>query len=191
MDYTYSKFLNKNDNGKKRSYLNKILFLIVFVLSIMILFKSNPDFKNKVYKYIYEDNISFSKFKEFFSEYLGGTIPFDNVMEKDVVSVFNENIIYKEKSDYNKGVKLVVEDNYLVPVIESGIVVYKGEKEGYGYTVIIQQVNGVDLWYSNISCDVDLYDYVEKGSLLGEVKDNSLYLYFYKNGDFIDYKEYL
>ena len=112
-------------------------------------------------------------------------------MEKDVVSVFNENIIYKEKTDYNKGVKLVVENNYLVPVIESGIVVYKGEKEGYGYTVIIQQVNGVDLWYSNISCDVDLYDYVEKGSLLGEVKDSNLYLYFYKNGDFIDYKAYI
>lgn len=192
MDYTYSKFLNnKNDRSTNRSFFNKILLLIVLVLSLMILFKSNPDFKNKVYKFVYEDNISFSMFKEFFNNYLGGSIPFDSNIDKDVVSVFNENISYKEKSDYNNGVKLVVDDNYLVPVIESGIVVYKGEKDNYGYTVIIQQVDGVDAWYSNISSDIELYDYVEKGSLLGEVKDNNLYLYFYKNGDFIDYKEYL
>ena len=111
--------------------------------------------------------------------------------KKDVVSVFNEKINYKEKYDYNDGVKLVVDNNYLVPVFESGIVVYKGEKDNYGYTVIVQQVDGVDVWYSNISSDIDLYDYVEKGSLLGEVKDNNLYLYFYKNGEFIDYKTYI
>lgn len=191
MDYTCSKFLNNKKNNSNKSFFNKFLFFIVLVLSIMIVFKGNPELKSNIYNLIYEKNISFSKFKDIFNDYLGGSIPFDNNTNNDVVSVFNESINYKEKVDYNKGVKLVVDDNYLVPVIESGIVVYKGEKDNYGYTIIIQQVDGVDVWYSNVTSDIDLYDYVEKGSLLGEVKDSNLYLYFYKNGDFIDYKAYI
>lgn len=43
-----------------------------------------------------------------------------------------------------------VSNNYLVPTLESGIVVFMGEKEGYGKTIIIEQINGIDVWYSNI-----------------------------------------
>ena len=106
-------------------------------------------------------------------------------------SVFSEKIQYSELEGYNGGAKLVVEDNYLIPVIESGIVVYMGEKENYGYTVIIQQNDGVDCWYSNVNSGVTLYDYVEKGTLLGDAKGNNIYLYFQKNGEFVDYKTYI
>ena len=195
MDYTTSKFLNNDNNKKKKniikSFFNKILFCVVLFLGLMIVVKSNPELKDKVYSFIYENNISFSKFHELYNKYLGGIVPFDNVIVKDTISVFNEKISYQEKIDYNSGVKLVVDDNYLVPIIESGIVVYMGEKEGYGYTVIVQQVDGVDAWYSNVNSNINLYDYVEKGSLLGESLDNSLYLYFQKNGEFIDYKAYI
>ncbi len=48
-------------------------------------------------------------------------------------------------------------------LFESGIVVYIGEKENYKQTVIVQQMNGVDVWYGNIKqANVKLYDYVEK-----------------------------
>lgn len=197
MDYTTSKFLdNKNSHTKSeksrlKSFFNKILFCIVLFLSLMIVVKSNPELKDKVYNFIYENNISFAKFKEFYNEYLGGVIPFDNIVDSDTVTVFSEDISYSEKSAYNNGVKLIVSDNYLVPIIESGIVVYMGEKEGYGYTVIVQQVDGVDAWYCNVSGNVELYDYVEKGSLLGEALDTNLYLYFQKNGEFIDYNAYI
>jgi stage IV sporulation protein FA len=80
----------------------------------------------------------------------------------------------------------------MVPVLEDGIVVFMGEKEGYGNTVIVEQVNGVDVYYSNInSNNIKLYDYVEKGKLLGEVKDTKLYLVFQKDGKFLNYKKYL
>ena len=102
-----------------------------------------------------------------------------------------EEIKYNEVISYNNGAKLNVDSGYLVPVIESGIVVYMGEKDGYGYTIIVQQNDGVDCWYSNINTNIKLYDYIEKGSLLGEAKDSNIYLYFQKNGEFIDYKEYI
>lgn len=193
MDYTTSKFLNNGEKKKNvfKSFFNKLLFCIVLFLVLMIVVKNNPKLKDKIYSFVYENNISFSKFHELYDKYLGGVIPFDNVLVDDTVSVFDEKLSYKEVSDYNSGAKLVVDNNYLVPIIESGIVVYMGEKEGYGYTIIVQQVDGVDTWYCNVNSSINLYDYVEKGSLLGESKDNNLYLYFQKNGEFIDYKTYI
>lgn len=192
MDYTTSKFLNnKSKKSNYKSFFNKILICIVLFLVLMIIFKSNPVLKDKIYHFVYENNISFSSFKKYIDEKLGGVIPFDNVVVDDSISVFSEEISYNDKTDYNKGVKLTVNNNYLVPVVESGIVVYMGEKDGFGYTIIIQQNDGVDAWYSNINAKVKLYDYVEKGSLLGESVNNNIYLYFQKNGEFIDYKEYI
>lgn len=192
MDYTTSKFLNnKSKKSNYKSFFNKILICIVLFLVLMIIFKSNPVLKDKIYHFVYENNISFSSFKKYIDEKLGGVIPFDNVVVDDTISVFSEEISYNDKTDYNKGVKLTVNNNYLVPVVESGIVVYMGEKDGFGYTIIIQQNDGVDAWYSNINAKVKLYDYVEKGSLLGESVNNNIYLYFQKNCEFIDYKEYI
>ena len=80
----------------------------------------------------------------------------------------------------------------MVPTIESGIVVFIGEKEKIGKTIIIEQVNGIDTFYSNINFNnLKLYDYVEKGELLGEVKNNELYLTFQKDGKYLDYKKYV
>ena len=106
--------------------------------------------------------------------------------------VFNENIAYQKANVYKDGVELKVSNQYMVPTIESGIVVFIGEKEGYGNTVIIEQVNGIDVWYSNIKIsDIKMYDYIEKGSLLGESLDNKLYMVFQKEGKYLDYKEYI
>ncbi len=80
----------------------------------------------------------------------------------------------------------------MVPNLNSGIVVFIGEKEDYGNTIIVQQMNGIDAWYGNIdTTSIKLYDYVEKGIMLGETKDTTLYLAFQKDGNFHQYKEYL
>ena len=142
---------------------------------------------NKVFK----NNISFATINSWCKNKLGGILPFDKVVAPDV-TVFNEKLTYKEQSLYKDGVKLTVEDNYLVPIIESGIVVFMGEKEEYGQTVIVQQVNGIDVWYSNVdTSNISLYQYLTKGNLLGEAKSNYIYMVFQKDGKFLDYKEYI
>ena len=61
-----------------------------------------------------------------------------------------------------------------------------------GTTIIIEQVNGIDVFYSNIEpININIYDYIEKGELLGQVKTNKLYLLFQKDGQNIDYKDYV
>ena len=59
------------------------------------------------------------------------------------------------KESYKDGVSLSVTDDYLVPSQLGGIVVFVGEKEGYGKTVVVQQYNGIDLWYGNIKPNED------------------------------------
>ena len=71
------------------------------------------------------------------------------------------------------------------------MVVFIGEKENYGSTIIIENLDGIDFWYSNISTtNLKLYDYVEKGNLVGEVS-NDLYMVFSKDGKYLNYEEYI
>ena len=48
------------------------------------------------------------------------------------------------------------------------------------------------MWYCNVQNEnVNLYDYVEKGNLLGEAKGKEIYIVYQKDGKYIDYKEYI
>ena len=92
---------------------------------------------------------------------------------------------FKEEK-YLNGVKLTVEENYLVPVIESGVIVYIGLKDNLGNTIIVEQVDGIETIYSNIDLlNYKLYDYVEKGELIGETINKNLILQFQKNGEYV------
>ncbi len=189
-----SKFYNKkepqhNSNIKKliRVFITKVLLTIIVTLILLIGFKTNLDFKSNFNKYVYNTSLPFTDFKALYDKYFLGTK--DNY--NDTKEVFNENLVYTDKSMYEDGVKLIVKSNYLVKAIDSGIVVFIGDKDKYGKTVIVQQVNGVDVFYGNVNSSVNMYDYVEKGSLIGEVIDTNLFLAFQKEGNFVDYKEYI
>lgn len=175
-----------------KRYLYKVFFLIVITLITLISLKSNSNFQSNFYKYIYTTNISFASINNWYNSKFGSPLPFSDFFNNnDTIPVFDESIQYKEASQYKDGVALKVDYEYLVPSLERGIVIFIGEKEGYGKTVIVQQENGVDVWYSNLNeINVKLYDYINKGSLIGNVNDN-LYLVFNRNGEIIDYKEFI
>lgn len=195
----YKKRLNKKNNNIDDNYLKKYLknfcirsfIVIIIFLFIAIICKTNNSFKDLIYKNVYETNFSFTTFKNFYEKHLGG-ISFLDKMVSDVKPVFNSTLEYSNSSKYYDGVSLDVTTNYLVPVLESGIVVYIGKKEHYGNVIIIQGMDGVDISYSNmLSTSVKLYDYIEKGDLLGEVDGNKLYLVYSKDGKVLNYEEYL
>lgn len=170
-------------------FFTKLLISIILTLIILILIKSSSGFKNTFYKHIYGTNISFTEVKKLYDKYIGDSDIFDSVVKTE--TVFNEKLTYKKQEKYLDGVKLDVSSNYLVPIEESGIVVFIGEKEGYSNTVIIQRIDGIDEWYGNIdNVNVKLYDYVKKGTLLGEA-NKTLYLVYKKDGNVLNYEEYL
>ena len=196
-----SKYLDKINNRNKnikepvkknklRGLINKLLVVIVLFLINLIAMKSNQTYKDFIYEKIYDNNFSFTKIKNFYNKYLGVEV-LDGIVN-NTKPVFNETLTYNDESLYYDGVKLEVSSSYLVPTIKDGLVVFIGEKENYGDVIIVQGIDGVDIWYGNMAnTSVKLYDYVEKGSLLGEVKDNNLYLVFSKEDKFLNYQEYL
>lgn len=172
-----------------RKALNKLLLSIIIFLIGMILVKQNPSIKTPLQVYLYEDSFKFQRIKSFYEKYFGNILSVDKTIKKEK-AVFSEKLSYKNISNYKNGVKLQVSDNYMVPVIESGVVVFIGEKEEYGNSIIISQVNNIETIYGNVNINnIKIYDYVEKGELLGEVNGNNLYLSFQKDGKYLDYKQ--
>lgn len=164
----------------------KLLITIIVTLICLILIKKNNTFKNTFYKKVYEDSFDFGYVNTLYQRYLGNILPLkiDNTKE-----VFNEELIIDSFHDYLNGVKIDTK-NKLVPSMNSGLVYYIGDKNDYGKTVIISGDNGIDIWYSNLdNVNVKLYDYIDKGSLIGE--SNNLVLVFKRDGEILDYHDYI
>ena len=176
----------------KHHRLSKLLILIIVTLMTLITLKSNPDLRTNFYKNVFEKNIKFASINKLFKDKFGVPIPFSNIIEnKETKQVFSEKLKYIEKSKYLDGVKLKVDNNYLVPNIENGIVVFIGKKDNYGDTVIVEGTDGVDIWYCNVKSSLKLYDYIEKGSLIGEALSSDIYLVYKKEGKVLNYEEHL
>lgn len=174
-----------------RSFITRLFLTILLFLVGMILVKGSSNIKNIIIENVYNKNFKFTKVKGFYEKYFGNVLSLDKLAVKEQ-SVFQEKLSYQKANTYLDGVKLTVDQNYMVPVLESGIVIFMGEKDQYGYTVVIEQIDGVDVYYSNIKVDgVKLYDYIEKGKLLGEVKTDKLYLTFQKDGKYLSYKDFI
>lgn len=183
--------------GKKEKSVNlfikkffiKIMICLLLFLVFLIGNKKIDNFNSLIYENIYSKSISFAKFNSWYEKHFGSLFPIKSV---DDVKVFSENLVYKSKEDYKDGVLLNVSDNYLVPSINNGIVVFIGDKQEYGRTIIIEDEEGMDIWYSNINIlNINMYDYIKKGEYLGEVIDNKLIMMFQKNGKKEDYNKYI
>lgn len=178
----------KLSNNKKLSkYLTKFLLAIIFFL-ISIIFTNISDKNLLFYKeYVFTESLPFTKIKGWYEDLFGEVLPSDD----SIATVFNGKLVYKEIEDYEDGEKLVVSKNSLVNNITSGIVVFSGDKDNYGNTVIVQGIDGVDIWYGNLeNVSVNLYDYIEAGSIIGQTKNENLYLVIKKNNEYIKYENY-
>lgn len=171
-------------------FVNKLLITIFFSLLTIIILKSNTQYKQLFYEKVYTDTINFASINKMYERYFGSSIPFKDYLTP-TKTVFNEKLKYSKIEKYMDGAKLEVDTNYLVPSLDSGIVIFIGEKENYGKTVIILNENDIEVWYGNLNnININMYDYIEQGSFLGEV-NNNLYLLFMKEGKIVDYENYI
>ncbi len=172
-----------------KGLISRTLIAIIFVLA-SIIFTNVSDSNKKIYqKYVLEDSFEFTQISELYQSVFGRVDP--TVNEEDTEVVFG-SITYTNIEPFKNGVKLTIGLNEIVNVITSGIVVFIGEKDDLGNTIIIQGNDGVDIWYSNITdTDILVYDYVEAGSILGTSNSDDIYLTITKDGEFMSYEEYL
>lgn len=169
--------------------LSKIMLTALITLIVLIAIKANSSFKAKFYKIVYESSFSFAKLNNLYINNFGKIIPTANI--SPTKPVFNETLNYEKKESYLDGVSLTVSNNYLVPALESGVVVYIGEKEGYGNVVIVNSSDNTDIWYGNMqSIDLNLYQYIDKGEYIGSASDK-IYMVFKNNGKVLNYDKFI
>lgn len=189
-----SKFKNaksKTSSNRVSKIFTKVLISVIFFLVSMIYINFNSTNKELFKKYFFEENFNFNYFTNLYNKYFGEILPPSEDINDDKM-VFNETMTYKNIEKYQDGYSLEVEQNELIPILQSGLIVFAGVKENYGNTIIIQGIDGVDIWYSNVNLEgYKLYDYVEKGKILGSSIDTHINLVFNKNGTYLGYEEYI
>ena len=174
----------KNKKYVKNLFIRVLLSVILFlVLSIFL----NYSDKNILFfkKNFYDKSFNFSGFTKIYQKYFGKALP-----EAGTLAVNKNNLSYTELNKYHDGVKLAGVGT--ISPFKSGIVVFIGEKENYGNTVIIQGMDGIDYWYGNITdLAIKLYDYVESDTVIANAKGGELHLLFMKNGTILDFEEFI
>ena len=70
--------------------------------------------------------------------------------------------------------------------------VFNQEYEGFGSTIIVQGNDGINYYYTNLTnITVNLYDYLDKDTLIGVTNEDYLYLILEKNGEYVSYESLL
>ena len=169
--------------------INKAKYNMLYALKLSKNFKlfSLGDDWQSIYKSTSSDINLITNYNKYFKD-----LNVKDIINKDKTElVSNEKLSYSKYDKYKDGVKITVSSNYSVLVLESGIIVYIGNKDDYDSTIIVQQINGIDLLYGNIeNTNYKLYDYVKKKDILG-VSNKYLYLVFKKDGKVLDYEKYI
>ena len=171
-----------------KGLISRSLIAVIFVLGSIIFTNISDKNKELYQKYVLEDSLEFTKINELYQSVFGSV---DITKKNNDSEVVFGRITYTNVEPFKNGVKLTVGMNEVVNVITSGIVVFIGDKDDLGNTIIIQGNDGVDIWYSNITdSDIKVYDYVEAGSILGTSNSDDIYLTICKDGEFMSYEEY-
>jgi len=190
-----NKYSNDNiyENNKikyLRNLITRTLLSIILIISVSIFIKLNSNNKNLIDEYLFKDSLEFTKINNWYQKNIGKIIP--EVKDNTSLVFSSEDLIKSEYTKYNDGIKLSMDKGNPVSLINGGIVIFIGDKEEYGNTLILQGNNGIDYWYGGITnVNVNLYDYLEKDTLIGETKENYMYLVLQKDGKYINYEEYI
>lgn len=196
----YKKKLKKENNTEENEgFLRKFLFtvfiktliVVVMFLGSLIYIRQSDENKDNFKKFVYNNSLSFAKIYNLYNKYLGDVIPFKNIYKDNTMVVSNEKMTYSDISKENNGFILDVSSEYAFSALRSGIVVEKKKNDTYGNMIKIQDKEGLNITYAMASeINVELYDYVEKGELLGKA-NKKLYLIFEKDGKYLSYEKYL
>lgn len=172
--------------GKYLNNLFKRAFLSLIILLLISFALKNNYFYDEIYNMIYSSNIDFSYVKSKTKLLMG------NILRRQEKFVSSNKLIYKNIEKINNSYKLYTDANYVINNINPGVVIFIGNKETLGYTVIVEGDNGIDYWYSNIeNISVNLYDYIDSSAIIGSTISDYLILTLTKDSEYLSYEEYI
>lgn len=184
--------MKKRQSEKPSKYISELFtrtLLSVILVLLCAIFVNSSDANLLLFKnHLFNETLAFTKINNLYAKYFGDIIP-----EKvnNTLPVFETGKNYSTIEKEGDSFRTTLTGNTF-HFLESGVIVFLGEKEGFGKTIIVQGIDGVDIWYSNLSnLNATMYDYVEKNSLIGEFNNQSAILTFVEDGEYIGYEKYL
>lgn len=171
---------------KKYIYNLFLRMFIAFSIFIIICLLYNND---KTYTYI--DNIIFNSSVDF--SYVRSKTKFllGKITGKSTY-VLSEKLEYKKVEKYNNSFKFITDPNYVIKSTKAGTVIYIGELELLGNSISIEIDSGEILTFSNLdNINVNIYDYINEGTILGSVKEDYFYLTIEKDNQYLEYEDYI
>ncbi len=174
--------------NKVGNAFSKILLSIIFILISCIYIHLNQENHDLYKKTIFADNLTFAKINNWYHKTFGSFLPTMTTLEDQTVMKTSPLL---SKEPYLDGYKIYTSKGSPIEAVQSGILVFLENKDGYGKTAIVQGIDGVDIWYGNLTdVNVKLYEYIEKGTILGNSEADYFYQVFYKEGQKMDYEQY-
>ncbi|MGM9930358.1 peptidoglycan DD-metalloendopeptidase family protein [Pradoshia sp.] len=163
---------------KKEWMLFQVLASTCLVLVMAIVYRTSAPWTDDARELIggvYEQEFQFASVVNWFDETVGQPFAFlpenaDKEKEEDF-SMPASGTIMESFENNGQGVIVKTAAAASVGTVKEGVVIYAGEKEEYGKTVIIQHADKSESWYGSLeSIDVSLYEQVKKGAKLGRVQ---------------------
>ena len=157
----------KKEKDKNSKYISELFtrtLLSVILVLLCAIFVNISD-QNLIYfkDHLFNETLAFAKINSLYTKYFGSIVP-DSL--NNAIPVFETGKKYTNITPLNNSYHVDLTSNVFT-FLESGVVVFLGEKEGFGKTMIVQGIDGVDIWYSNIeNYNVTMYDYVEKDAIV-------------------------
>ena len=191
---------------KKEWIIFRVLASMCLVLIMAIVYRTTSPVAEQaramITPYI-EQEFQFATVAAWFEEKFDQPLAFlpeNTLKDKDSTEgVFAMPAIGKIMESFEKngqGVMVKTSDSTSVETIEQGVVIYAGEKDAHGKTIIIQHPDKSESWYGNLQeINVNLYEQVEKKKKIGLVSPSDepgkgeFYFALKSNGKFIDPKE--
>ena len=169
-----------------KNLICRILICIIIFLSLAIFVNYSDENLLFFKRNVYDRQFNFNVFNNFYQRHFGRPLP-----ELGGNQTVNRNIMtFSSSVAFHDGAKL--EGVNTVLPFKSGIVVYIGEREHYGNIIIIQGMNGIDYLYGNVTnINVKLFDYVSSDNIIANAIDYTLFIVFMKNGEVLDFEEFI
>ncbi len=168
-----------------KSLFIRVLLSIILFLAISIFVNYSDENLLFFKKHFYDKNLNFSRITKIYNNYFGTVLP-----KAEEITVNKNKLSYTEVKEYEEGALLTGVSS--VSPFKSGIVVFIGEKEKYGNTIIIQGMDGIDYWYGNVTdISIKIYDYLESDTVIANAIEGNLYIVFKKNGEVLNFEEFI
>jgi stage IV sporulation protein FA len=193
---------------RKEVFIFKILASACLVLIVAIMFRSQTPILDPVKEFVtksMQEDFQFAAVSDWYESTFGKQLALlptsvpdtnpnsENESKQMQYALPASGKILEKFGENGQRITIEIGKGTNVEAMNEGLVSFIGQKDGFGQTVVIQHADKSYAWYGNLSSiDVTLYEYIEKGTPLGEATEygdgtNGSFYFAIKEGeDFVD-----